>query len=411
MDINNRDFLKRGLKTFGNSMYPLLLDGDILYLKKIPFKRIKTNDIITVKNGNTYFTHRVIYKGKDYVITKGDNNHTSDKRVSAKNILGIVENVKRGKEIFSPESLYLMQSSLYFLEIIKIKKILEKKGIDVVFLKGLPLHLYFEKTHPRRIYADCDILVKRNDFNKVKRILKEFGYEQTEDSLSKKHKQLKNKESEITFIKYVNGFAVVFDVHFEIVFLMTQLGELNSLYPQKLVDSLTSDFLNSKRQITVNGENFPVLSKDNLAVYLCLHLFHHNFEGTYRYEFINTVIKKDKIGENALRIIKEYKLENFIYPALFLLKKYYKTPVPSSVLNKIKPEKNGYMNKMIRGIDILNQDERVTGGVKRFKTIFFLSPLPFYRKAFVFTNKEVVYSVYWVVEKKIREKLFFRKNL
>ncbi len=102
------------IKTFGNSMYPLLLDGDILYLKKIKFSKIRVNDIITAKDSIRYFTHRVIYKGKNYVVTKGDNNPITDKKVYAKDIIGRVENVKRQGNIFNPEQIYLLQSSLYF---------------------------------------------------------------------------------------------------------------------------------------------------------------------------------------------------------------------------------------------------------------------------------------------------------
>ncbi len=164
------------IKTFGNSMFPLLLDGDVLYLKKIKFGKIRVNDIITVKNKNNYFTHRVIYKGNNFLVTKGDNNHETDSKVYSKDIVGIVENVKRQGNIFNPEQIYLLQSSLYFAEIVKIKNILEKNKIEHVFLKGLPLHLYFEKTHPRRIYADCDILISKLHYSKAISILKHMGY-------------------------------------------------------------------------------------------------------------------------------------------------------------------------------------------------------------------------------------------
>ena len=36
----------------------------------------------------------------------------------------------------------------------------------------------------------------------------------------------------------VSGIPVVFDVHFEPVFLMTQLGGMNALYPSQLLAQL-----------------------------------------------------------------------------------------------------------------------------------------------------------------------------
>ncbi len=392
------------IKTFGNSMYPLLLDGDVLYLKKVSFSGIKTNDIITVRERDHYYTHRVIFKAKNYLVTKGDNAFHTDTRVHPHNIVGMVENVKRGKDIFNPEQLYLMQSSLYFSEIINIKNELELNRIGLVFLKGLPLHLYFEKAHPRRLYADCDILIKRQDFPKVKAVLKGFGYKKAKTDLSEEHQKLKGKESEISYYKRLNGFYVTFDIHFEIVFLMTQLGELNLLYPQTVIDSLTEEFISKKRTIRVSGENFPILSKDHLSVYLCLHLFHHNFKGAYRYDFIDTILKKDNPSPKELiKVIKKYRLDNFVYPCLMLLRKYYLTPLPKTLIASIKPSGvlSSYIEKNLLKTDILNEGDRIGGGIRRFSIIFFLSPYPIYKKLFIFTNPEVLYSIFWVMEKKL----------
>ena len=70
----------------------------------------------------------------------------------------------------------MLQSSTYFSEIIKIKQALEKNGVEFVFLKGLPIHLYFEKSFPRRIYGDCDLLISPDHGNTVDLILIKLGY-------------------------------------------------------------------------------------------------------------------------------------------------------------------------------------------------------------------------------------------
>ena len=44
---------------------------------------------------------------------------------------------------------------------------------------------------------------------------------------------MKDKESELAYYKIINGFMVTFDLHLEVVFMMTQLGRLEALYPQK----------------------------------------------------------------------------------------------------------------------------------------------------------------------------------
>ena len=393
------------IKTFGNSMHPLLLDGDILYLKKIKFSKIRVNDIITVKEGNHYFTHRVIYKDTQHLVTKGDNNAVTDSKVYPKNIVGIVQNVKRDKDIFNPDQLYLLQSSMYFGEIVKIKNILEENNIKYVFLKGLPLHLYLEKTHPKRFFSDCDILINPKDFPKVKKFLKKSGYLKVKNIFPNERKVKKNKESEISYAKNLNGLYVVFDIHFEIVFLMTKIGELDLLYPQKQVDLLTKEFMTEKRTIKILGENFQILSENYLILYLCLHLFHHNFRGAYRYDFIDKIIKNSTPDYKIItEVIKKYNLQNFAYPCFIMLKKYYKTPIDRSMLHEIKPNKRllHYIKNNIFNIDIFNEEERLGSGTRRFKMIFFLSPYPIYRKALVFFNKEVLYSVFWVFYNKLK---------
>ena len=151
-------------------MEPIFHENDVLYFKKIAFKSIKVNDIVSIKKGKQLISHRVIYKTNKYLVTKGDNNPISDGKIFPKQIIGKVYQVKRKGQIFDPEQLYLLQSTLYFQEIVKIKTKLDKQGINYVFLKGLPLHLYFEKTHPRRIYLDCDVLVDKKDFFKAEKI-------------------------------------------------------------------------------------------------------------------------------------------------------------------------------------------------------------------------------------------------
>ncbi|MGB9707692.1 MAG: signal peptidase I, partial [Microgenomates group bacterium] len=98
------------LKSQGQSMFPLLQENDIVFFKKIPFSKIKINDIIVFKKNSQLITHRVIYKNKKYLITKGDNNPKSDGKIFSKQIIGKVYQIKRNGQIIKPETLYLIQS-------------------------------------------------------------------------------------------------------------------------------------------------------------------------------------------------------------------------------------------------------------------------------------------------------------
>ena len=399
------------LKSTGQSMLPILRPNDIVYFKKTPFLKIKVNDLIIFKKKNQLITHRVIYKTKKYLITKGDNNLNFDGKIYPKQILGKVYQIKRNGQIFKPETFYLIQSTHYFSEIIKIKKEFDKENINYVFLKGLPLHLYFEGTHPKRLYADCDVLIDKKDFQKAEEILLKNHYQKAELHWSKTAKKMQKKELEATFYKKTNQFIITFDIHLQLVDLsIVHLGHFNELYPQKLIDDLTEEFLKTKRKIKINNEKFLILNNYYLILYLSLHLFHHNFSGAFRYDFLDKVIKKSKISikswQEIALIIKKYQLNNFVFPVFFLLKKYYQSPIPKNFFKKIQPKPlhNVYtmFTQYLHEINIFNDESRIRAGIKRFLYLFIFSPSPFWKKILIIFNPQVIFAFFWLVWKKIK---------
>jgi signal peptidase I len=398
------------LKAEGSSMTPLLRPNDVLYYKKTTFNQCRINDLIMAQKRGQLFTHRIIYKTNNYLVTKGDNNTQSDGKIYPKQIIAKAYQIKRNGEVFDLANLYLLRSTLYFQEIIKIKKAFEVKKIDFVFLKGLPLHLYFEKAHPQRIYFDCDVLIDKKDFKKAEEVLTGHGYKKSDTSLSKTQKQLKDKEIEGVYYKKINGFPVVFDLHVEVAFMMTQLGKLDALYPQRLIDKLTKDFLREKQEVTIQGSSFYLLSSISLIIYLALHFFHHNFRGAFRLEFLDKIICKKSLNVQSFNrlytIIKRYHLQNFVYPVFVLLKKYYQTPIPNRFLKLIQPS-NFLTLKLydFKNLNIFDDEPRIKAGIHRFKNLFFLSPNPLWKKVLVFINLQVIYMGCWILYK-----YFFRKK-
>ena len=395
------------LKSEGTSMMPVLFPDDILYFKKTRSKNLKVNDIILAKN-KKLFVHRLIYKSSKFAVTKGDNNFTSDGKVKYKDVAAKLISIKRGNKIINPENIYLIQSSFYFREIVKIKNALYSNNIDFLFLKGLPLHLYKEKKQPGRIYADCDILIRKEDFSKVSEILKKNGFNYHESSYSLIHKLLKNKPTEFAFVKQIQNFPVVFDVHAEANFLLNQIGKLDILYSQKLLDRLTLKFMKEKKEAIVDGEKFPLLSDNNLIIYLSLHFFHHNFRGAFRLDLIDKIINKNKKinwRELTEKII-EFKLQNYIYTVFLLLKKYYKTEIDRKFLVQITPSYRN-LNFIIREllkVNIFDEQSNFESGIKRFKYIFYLSGGNKILKYLIFFYPSVIYSITWVMLKSLKDK-------
>jgi signal peptidase I len=405
------------LKSQGQSMRPILFDNDIVYFKKTAFSKIKVNDLVVFYQKKKIICHRVIYKTDKYLITKGDNTLSADGKIYPKQILGRVYQIKRNGQFFDPQTLYLIQSTHYFNEIVKIKNEFDRQKINYLFLKGLPLHLYFEGEHPKRLYADCDVLVDKKDLNRAEKILYRFGYQKGDTSFSSLQKKLKDKEVENAYWKTINNFSVVFDLHTEVVFMMTQLGKLDQLYQQRLINQLTEEFLAKKKKIKINDEQFLILHFEFLILYLALHLFHHNFQGSFRFQFFDTVIRKSKLSvkkwQKIEKITAKYQLNNFVFPVFSLAKKYYQTPIPNFFLKQIQPV-NPLTRKLTNKLsltDILTDEPRIKAGVKRFKNLFFLSPNPLWKKVFVFLNPPVIYSIFFVVFNRIKRRfLLLRAN-
>lgn len=159
--------------------------------KKTAFSRLKVNDLVLFQRNNRIFTHRIIYKKGNYLIAKGDHNFKDDGKIYSKHILGKVTNIKRNNKIINPETIYLLQSTIYLTELKLIAKELNSKDINFVFLKGLPIHLFYEKTHPQRIYVDCDILLAKNQYQKALKIFTALGYKPLEANLKSSIKESK----------------------------------------------------------------------------------------------------------------------------------------------------------------------------------------------------------------------------
>ena len=427
------------VKAQGNSMYPILQDGDTVEYIQTPFHLVKLNDIILVYAHDILLTHRVIYKTKNTCITRGDNNSAADPAIQKGRVLAKVVRFKRNGVWYGMQDVYLMQSALYLHEIQNLETVLQLQKIPHVFLKGVLISLRYENAIPKRIYADCDVLVPNKGYKQVEKAFSLLGYKPLSlantDSVSY-FKKL-DQQPEVNFVKTIQGIPVIFDVHFEPVFLMSRLPALELLYPKHLLRSLGDRMLSRSVPKQIKGFNYSLCSVPDQILYLALHIFHHNFTDSIRYQLLDAVIRKSSLsfrakGEKSseaqfasrflsrnkllrndwkelARTIKEYRLEGYLYGVFILLKKYFKTPIPQSFFTSIRPSiyptspfsfewlrgagKLIVIKYIVRHVDIFSQDSRMKAGMERFILIFLLSPEPFWRKTTLFVHPEVLYTV------------------
>lgn len=358
----------------GTSMIPLILPKDKLFISRN--KNLKLNDIAVFRKNNRFIAHRVIYffPDKKAFVTKGDNNTKADGQIKKSQLLGIAKGVKRGNKEILFSHTYLSQSSSYLKELEKINTQFRRKKLEYILLKGLPLHLYYEKHVPKRLYFDADLLVKKSDFLNASKILKKLGFELENTQFA--GKKIK-KFTQATFIKNSIPFATAIDLHTQPAIGFTKAAEFNKLIPS--LEIFTKYLFRSYRLRKVGKTSFPILNSNALVLYLLLHFFHHNFQGLHRMELIKHLIRNRKVNLNkTIFLAKMYGFENFIYTSLSMIKKYFPN-------QKIPEEKVNFpivlFTKFFVKLSSPFDDDSKT--ISRFKRVFFVF---FYSKV-SFTDK------------------------
>lgn len=76
------------IRLSGYSMYPYLKPDYYGIVKKVDFDEIIIGDVIAFSENGKYILHRVIKKGKDFLICKGDSRMNFDAKVKIEDIIG-----------------------------------------------------------------------------------------------------------------------------------------------------------------------------------------------------------------------------------------------------------------------------------------------------------------------------------
>ncbi len=378
------------------SMVPLILPEDkVLIIKSNKFF---VDDIIAFEQEGKLIAHRLIYLSKDgaYLINKGDNNHKADQKISKNKILGKIETIKRGEKEINLSHVYLSQSINYLNELNQLDKHFMKEKIPYIVLKGLPLHIFINNLPPKRIYYDIDILIKSSDFQRTAITLKKLGFRKVTSKLFGKAVK---KPTQFTFIKSIKPFPVIIDLHLEVAVGFTKIPPLNQLLPES--KKLTTLFFKNIKKVKINSHFYPILSESELLFFLFLHLFHHNFREAHRYQIINDLIKNKKINWDKVALyIKKHNFEGLTYPALIFLKKYYRTPVPQSLVKKIEPDIALKIIAKIVAFIIypFNSLAKNLERVERFFLVFLLSPVKPKKKLRIVVRGETLNYAFLIIK-------------
>lgn len=378
-------------------MDPLLKKGEIVIYRSKKLSKIIVDDILLIKKNNHTFLSRLIYKNNYHLIVKQDCIKTPV-RIYNDMLLGVAVSKKTSGLRVPLDNIYLSPYLIYLKEINHLNKLLLNHNISFLYLKGVPLYLHILNHPLRRFFFDCDILVNQKELEKFEDILRLNGYKKVNTDLSPRHAKLKDKVTEISYSKTIQGIPIVLDVHYEIVFMMNQIGKLEMFYPQNKIDELTGSFLRHRKFVTINSNRYPLLSDLHLVLYLSLHIFHHNYRGYNRYDFLDHVLNKIKVDwKNLENLISYFNFKNFLYFAFFYYQQFYRYKLPENFLTNLAP-KNKIISKTIGNINIFEDEQRTKAGIHRFVYLLLLSPTPWYKKLSAFKNTSVLISILAVLK-------------
>lgn len=140
--------------------------------------------------------------------------------------------------------------------IIKVGEVLEKfneNNIAVIVLKGLVVREYFPMPQLRTM-SDADVLVHKEDLERVSKMMEELGYTQTKD-----------EDDHGAHIVFVKPGQPVFEVHWTLANKAFFKGDTS------WEDNLWEETV----EVEVGGVKTLSLGLEDLAVHLCIHMAVH----------------------------------------------------------------------------------------------------------------------------------------
>lgn len=90
-----------GLMVKGTSMLPYLREGDRVWIQKVEWDYLRVGDLLAFEQNQVIFTHRLIKKSLQGLLTKGDHNLFVDSALTSQQILGKVIGLERMGKYYS----------------------------------------------------------------------------------------------------------------------------------------------------------------------------------------------------------------------------------------------------------------------------------------------------------------------
>jgi hypothetical protein len=203
-------------------------------------------------------------------------------------------------------------------ELCRLMELLQAHGIRAVPFKGPTLALRAYGDVALREFSDLDILVRRQDVLKVRKLLVGEGFKPTPELTSAQEAALLRFDCAYNF---TNDKNIVFDLHWNFAAPHSFAFDINGLW-----DRLEA--------VTIAGKQLPTVLVEDLLLILCLHGFTHFWE---RLGWICDVaglieLHKDIDWESVVNNTTKQGGRRILSLGLVLAGELLEAPIPAEVL-------------------------------------------------------------------------------
>ncbi len=210
---------------------------------------------------------------------------------------------------------------------------MRNSGIPSIVLKGaiLALRLY-DDPGVRRSW-DIDIMVEEDNLKKAVDVLGGMGYKYVEEEEDASWDNEFNHHVKLGKVTSLGQYFV--ELHFSFTHRSNKFIKMQDIW---------------KRALTA-GDNQSAaqqLAPMDLLIHLCLHSAGHNFEILRHVLDVCRIIEKEEHlidWPEFTRLVKEYHITHRVFASLNFAAIMFSAPVPSSVLEDIKP--SGYIRYLL----------------------------------------------------------------
>ncbi len=214
-----------------------------------------------------------------------------------------------------------------FDELKFVLELFRKEGIETVVLKGPMLLDTVYKDWGVRKTSDLDLLVKKDDMNRARRILHEHNYSSSSKTAMRKDGTPVSHHSAPMSRKRRPAIELHWTLRTNNQIIKIEIDEIWDRVKQGKIDKIDALFL----------------SPEDTLLHLCVHHFYKlNTNITYReINDISAVIFRFKERLNWEQLLvncHKYKLSHFVYAGLFFANEVIPDIIPSEILIALKSE-------------------------------------------------------------------------